>query len=169
MSNLSPLVIMFFVHTVTPKHMKPTVALLSAKIATLAAKNCNAPPDLGKGVWNCPSEVFWNHGDVCRISGDDCNGTVKCWKSNWKGNTSKFCPKDCQGYPKQPAFGGSFECADERDWRTCELKVWDGFKCSSSVKCNTQKGAWTGKTILILLSTRVHVVKRFDARWLTEG
>ena len=103
-----------------------TFGLISIFGAVLSAsKTCNAPPDLEKGQWNCTNENSWNQGDICTISNDGCSGSVKCSKGNWKGKYTRFCPKDCEGKPKDPGFGGNFECENN----SCKLTPWDGFKC----------------------------------------
>ena len=123
--------------------MKLIAALTSAQLATITARiTCNTPPYLGKGVWTCPNFNVWNQGETCRVSEDGCAGDIRCWNGRWKGNIKRFCPKDCEGTPRQPDHGGQFVCEN----KTCELAVFDGFKCDSDVKCNTYKGKWEGKT-----------------------
>ena len=113
-------------------------------LTAYANNNCDAPPSMPKGQWICPSLNQWNNGDVCRIEGDGCSGTIRCNRGRWRGKTSSMCPKDCPGQPSNPKSGGHWECY--RHWSDCQLVTYDGFTCTTAAVCNTRKGRWTGKT-----------------------
>ena len=135
--------------------------LLLVKLAHSKVRlKCGSPPETlsQSSEWSCDkedSDGSFKSGSICTIQGGDCSGQVKCKNGRWIGKTHKFCPKNCPTPPEEPSFGAKWNCLNEHH-SSCDLEIFQDYKCSNSVSCNTKNGEWKGKVSCKFTGERNH-------------